>query len=601
MDNMLTIAKREVQRLRARFRGRSSPIVVFILVGALVMSYLVFRQEAILSRGIYRVGVSPDGPSIQDSRFNIITIDYSSGHTMLDEKAIDIYIDGDKVVSRNDAKSFYAAGALKQYLEKQELVRIKDAYEIDRAFPLRVEVNYLDALTENVPMAQETSLSELTDTLTTDSSTTDTATVAGAPGNSQSQPADSPSDSDTDIAVKQQIWEMESSSRLPEIKMDFTSDKEIIVPSLMSPPIPFAQVIIAFLYILPVSFVSVFFTSSFMNEKIDRRISVLMSAPVTPIQIIAGKMLPYISFSFASVVIITLLLKGNLLLAMAIFIPVILFIFAIYLMVPLLYRTFKDTTFISMLAIAVTTSYLIFPAMFSGVNDLSYMSPLTLAVHMYRGEPFGLKEYLFSTTPMYLVFLLSMYIGSRVLNEEYLMGFRPLYRKIAEAIYFAIDHGHLSLSVTLLSLFLIPIVYMIQLVTLALSFNIPMPYGLGGLLLVAAIVEEVAKSAGIAVLVENKLLRSAKKVIALSFLSAVGFLIGEKLLLYVALGVVSESVLSAALFSSGSLLIPLLAHFCFTAIVCLLTSRLGVRYPFAVLAGSIVHTLYNLYVLGVIP
>jgi hypothetical protein len=285
---------------------------------------------------------------------------------------------------------------------------------------------------------------------------------------------------------------------------------------------------------------------------------------------------------------------------MAIFTPVILFIFAIYLMVPLLYRTFKDTTFISMLAIAVTTSYLIFPAMFSGVNDLSYMSPLTLAVQMYRGEPFGLKEYLFSTAPMYFIFLLSMYVGTRILNEEYLMGFRPLYKKVADALYFTIDRRHLSLSIALLSLFLIPIVYMIQLVTLAMSFNLPMPYAAGGILVTAAVVEEVAKSAGIVVLLENRL-KSTKDVLVLSFLSALGFLIGEKLLLYVSLSVVSESVLSAALFSSGFLLIPLVAHFCFTAIVCLLASRFGARfYPFAVLAGSTVHSLYNLYVLGVI-
>ena len=96
--------------------------------------------------------------------------------------------------------------------------------------------------------------------------------------------------------------------------------------------------------------------------------------------------------------------------------------------------------------------------------------------------------------------------------------------------------------------------------------------------------------------------RTTKEIVVLSFLSAVGFLAGEKLLLAVSLSTVSESMLSAALFSSGLLLIPLIAHSIFTSVVCLLTNRLGVRhYPLAVLAGSIVHTLYNLYVLGVIP
>ncbi len=604
MGNILIIAKREIKRVRSRFRGGSRPVVLLILAGALAISYLVSQQGTVLGKGMYRVGVPPGGSAIQDSRFRTMTVDRSAGYLLLDEKVIDVYIDGDRVAYRNDARSRYAAGALKQYLEKLELTRIKDEYEIDRAFPLRIEVNYLSASTSPPELGgteggRGPSLSELIDTLTSspaepaeaDSGAADAGTAQAWQGSS------------TDFAVREQIKEMESGgSRLPEIELDFTEDKEIIIPSLMSPPTPFAQVIVAFFYVLPVFFISVFFTTSFMTEKTERRITVLLSAPVTPFEIIAGKMLPYMAFSLASVVVITLLLKGNLLLAMAIFIPVILFIFAVYLMVPLVYRTFKDTTFISMLAISAITSYLIFPAMFSGVNDLSYMSPLTLAVKMYRGEPFGLKEYLFSTASMSLVFVLSVYIGTRILNEEYLMGFRPLYRKAADAIYLAINRSHVYASIALLSLFLVPVVFMIQLVALALSLNLPMPFAMGGLLLAAAVIEEVAKSAGIAVLLEKKLIRSARDVLVLSFLSAAGFLVAEKLLLYVSLSAVSQSALSAALFSSGTFLIPLTAHFVFTAIVCLSTSRFGARYyPFAVLAGAIVHALYNLSVLGVIP
>jgi ABC-type Na+ efflux pump permease subunit len=605
MYNILIIAKREIQRVTARFKGGSGPVFLLVLAGALGISYLISQQGAVLGKGMYRVGVPPHSPAIQDSRFKTMTIAGSPQYWLLDEKAIDVYIDGDKVVSRNDARSAYATGALKQYLEKQELARIADQYEIDRAFPLRVEVNYLPVSAGSVSIAQGPSLSELIDTLRSASGSAGAGSEATNTDTSQAT-----SENPTDSAVREQIKEMESGARLPEIKLDFTSDKEVIVPSLTNPPMPFAQVIVTFLYILPVFFISIFFTSSFIDEKIDRRIAVLMSAPVTPVQIIAGKMLPHMAFSLVSVVVITLLLKGNLLLAMAIFVPVILFIFAIYLMVPLVCRTFKDTTFIAMLAISVITSYLIFPPMFSGVSDLSYMSPLTLAVKMYRGEPFGLKEYLFSTVPMYLVFSLSLYLGSRILNEEYLMGFRPLYRKAAEAIYLAIDRRHIYASITLLSVFLMPVVFMLQLVALALSFNIPMPYGLGGLLLVAAVIEEVAKSAGIAVLLEkrpfdgaqDKLIGSARDVLVLSFLSAAGFLIAEKALLLVSLGTVSQSLLSAALFSAGMFLIPLTAHFVFTALVCLLTSRFGARYyPFAILVGSIIHTLYNLSVLGVIP
>ena len=147
----------------------------------------------------------------------------------------------------------------------------------------------------------------------------------------------------------------------------------------------------------------------------------------------------------------------------------------------------------------------------------------------------------------------------------------------------------------------IPVVCMVQLVILALSTNVPFTYALGGLLLFGAVVEEAAKSVGIAMLMENRIVGSVKEIVALSFLSSLGFLIGEKGFLLLALSVVWESALSEALLSSGALLVPLLAHFLFTSIVCLLIRRVGVRYyPLAVLAGATVHGIYNLFVLGVL-
>jgi hypothetical protein len=348
MNNVLTIARREVTRLRTQFKGGSRPVVTLVLAGSILIAYLAFRQGTTQGKGLYRVGLSPDGPDIQDSRFDTITVDRSTGSAMLEAHQIDVYIDGTQVVHTQEEKSLHATGTLKIYLETYELARIEQEYEPEMGFPLRIEVN-----------------------------------------------------------------------RFP---VDLSrGGQEIIIPSLMAPPLPFAQVVSVSLYLLPVFFVSVFFTSGFMDEKVDRRITVLMSTPVTPFQIIAGKMLPYMAFALVSVVVTTLLLKGNPLLAMAIFAPIVLFTFSIYLMVPLVYRTFKDTTFISMLATTVITSYLVFPAMFTGVNDLSFISPLTLAVKMYRGQSFGLKEYLTSTASMYLVFALAMYVGSRILNEEYLM------------------------------------------------------------------------------------------------------------------------------------------------------------------------------------
>ncbi|MCD1294412.1 ABC transporter [Methanocella sp. CWC-04] len=601
MKNILTLAKRETRRFRSRFTGRSRLIVLLILAISLALSYMVFQQGVTLSKDIYTIGVSPDGPEILDSRFNVIALDRPTGYQMLYDKTIDVFIDGDLVKSRYDGRSLYAAGALKQYFEKEEITRIKDQYDIDKAFPLRIEINYLSAPQGSqsgpgvsTPLPQASSTPYVPSSYPT---LIPTATP-GTGGSAILSPTGTPDS--TDDAVKKQIEKLESGD-MTNFKAEFVSDKEIIVPSLMNPPVPLAQVIIAFLYIVPIFFISIFFTSSFMEEKTNRKLNILISSPVTPLEIIIGKLLPYFLFSLALTIGITLFLNGDLLLALAIFIPIILFIFSIYLMVALIYRTYKDQTFFSMTAITFVTGYLVFPALFTGVNKLSYISPLTLAVEMYRGESFGIMEYLFSTGPMYLVFLLTMFLAVRMFNEEYLMSYGPLYRKIADAIYLAINKDHPYVSIAVLSALIIPAVFMVQLVFVALSVNLPPAYTLGILLLLCVIVEEIAKSAGIAMLIENRRAGSVKQVAFLSFFSALGFLAGEKLLLFLSLSVLSSVMLIDAMGSANLLIIPLIAHFVFTLIVSLTVFKFRIRsYPFAIIGGSLVHYLYNLYVLGMI-
>ncbi|MFC1941825.1 ABC transporter permease, partial [Chloroflexota bacterium] len=540
------------------------------------------------------VGVSASGPSIVDQRFIVVEVSREEGLKRLEQGTIDLYVDGEEIVSNYWERSEYAAGALQQYLEKLELLRVADEYEIDKAFPLRIEIQYIDTEDERAGIEAETSSPVIPGPPEPVELPSDVSSPVPLPDS-----ALPPAASATDAAVRQQLEDFSTSHQLPEFKAEFLSESDIIIPSLMSPPIPLAQVIITFLYVVPVFFISLFFTSSFTEEKVSRKLIVLLSAPVTRFQVIMGKMLPYLVYSIFVIIAITLVLGGNVLLGLAIFTPVMLFIFAIYLMVALTYRTFKDQTFFSVLALSVVTVYLVGPAMFTGVNDLSYISPLTLAVEMYRGESFGAAEYFLATTPLLLVFSQAMFIGTRVFNEEYLMGFRPLHTKVAEAIYLTLDRSHLNISTLFLSMCLVPIVFMVELAAIVFVSNLMLPLMVVFLLIVSVVIEEIAKSAGVVILLQNKAIKGWKDVLKLACLSALGFLIAEKLLLFLALSVVGESVILSALFGSGLLLLPLVLHVVSTAVVCLLTARFGNRfYPIAIIAGSIIHAGYNLYVIG---
>jgi hypothetical protein len=569
MKKILQVAKREVGRFRTRFSGGSRLVILLLIAASLLVSYLVAQQGLVLGKDIYNIGISPDGPFIEDGRFHVIVMDRTDGLQMLNDRSIDLYVDGETAVPRSDSRSQYAEGALKQYLVKAETSRMILDYDINQSFPLRVEVRRDTGL----PATNTTSV-----------------TVTPAPT------------VDTSAEVIRQIDEAKNGTST-KFKAEFVSDSEVLIPSLMKPAIPLSQVVLAFVYIVPMLFMGIFFNSSFMEEKTNRKLNILMSAPVTPLDIIAGKMLPYVAFSLVIVVALTLALGGDVLLSLAIFLPVILFIFSIYLIVSLVYRTFKDQTFFSMAAITFVTGYLVLPALLTGINDISYISPLTLAVQMYRGEGFGLTAYLLSTVPMYLVFGLSVFVGTRIFNEEYLMSYGPLYRKVGDALYMAIDRSRPYLSIGLLSLLLIPVVFMVQMIIAILSLIIPVSLSpmifLAVLLALCVIVEEVAKSAGIAMLIENKRVPSTKALLGLAFASALGFFIGEKLLLLVSLSVVSNVMLIEALGSANLLFIPLIAHFIFTSIVCLATQRLGIKYyPVAIFAGSIVHFLYNFAILA---
>jgi ABC-type Na+ efflux pump permease subunit len=376
---------------------------------------------------------------------------------------------------------------------------------------------------------------------------------------------------------------------------------QTVIPSLMETELPFARVVTTTLYLFPIFLVSLFFTGGFMEEKIDRRISVLLSSPVSTLQIILGKMVPYFAFAMLSVIAMAFALDGPILMTLVSFIPVILFVLSVYLMVPLLYRTFKDTTFISMLATTIITVYLVFPAMFSGVSELSYTSPLTLVLDADVGDSVTLKQFLTSTVPMILVSIVLIYVGSRSLNEDFLTGFRPIFQKLSDAVYLSMHRDQPGLSIFFASVFLIPIVYMAQLGALTFSSNLSARFSIAAILISSLIIEEIAKSLSIKGLIENHHVHSWHRVVFYAFLSALGFLIGEKILVLASISAVSQSALSAVLLNAGKLWIPLLAHFVFTTIVSLGLYWFGARrYVYSLSAGVLLHLVYNLAVLGFI-
>jgi ABC-type Na+ efflux pump permease subunit len=332
-------------------------------------------------------------------------------------------------------------------------------------------------------------------------------------------------------------------------------------PSQLSPPLPFDSIVLIFVFIFPLYFISQFLMMSIMNERIDRRGEPLLSAPVSPGVIVAGKSLPYTGAMLAVSLVLCLVIGASPSLMVPL-IPVIFFFLASSLIIGMTARSFRELSFISLFFSTVTTVYLFFPSIFADVHVISLISPLTLMIRTLGNEPYTLSQFLFSTSLFLTTSSVLVYAAVVNFREERLFSTGGLLSKGADFIASALRPSHPWLSLFVFGMLAVPFVFMAQMLLLVLVFNLPLPLSLIMLLAAAAAVEEVVKSIGIySFSTRFSGFLTWKNVLAGAVVTALAFLIAEKLLLLVTISQIAESVFGTVLFSSLSLLwVPFLIH-----------------------------------------
>jgi ABC-type Na+ efflux pump permease subunit len=399
--------------------------------------------------------------------------------------------------------------------------------------------------------------------------------------------------------LQQDAGKSDQVSRYTSLFTQLPSSSNLKTPSQLSPSLPFDSIVFVFVFIFPLYFTSQFFMMSIMNERIGRKGEILLSTPVHPLVIIAGKMLPYFLGMIAASTIVILAARASLLILLPL-LPVILFFLASALLIGMLARSFKELSFVSIFFSTVATAYLFFPSIFANVHVISLISPLTLVILEVQGTGFTATDYVYSTSLFYAASAVLLFIGAANFNAERLFDLRPFLPRLREFVGSSLSREHPYRSLFLANLLLIPFVFMLQMMALVLFFNLPMPLSLVLLILFAAFIEELAKSLGVYSLFHGEFpglpLRTALLAAAAT---ALGFLVGEKLFLLFMLSQISESVFGSVLFlQQGALLLwmPLLLHFAGVLVVTLALSRGGRRwYLPGILAATGIHTLYNLY------
>lgn len=371
-------------------------------------------------------------------------------------------------------------------------------------------------------------------------------------------------------------------------------------PSQISPPLPTDSLVYVFVFIFPLYFTSQFFMMAIANERSGRRGEVLLSTPAGPTTIIAGKALPYLLLMLAISTAILLVTGGPLTVLLPL-IPVILFFLAGALFIGMTARSFRELSFLSIFFSTVMTAYLFFPSVFANVHAISLISPLTLVVLLFQGSGFAVADYVYATALFYLGTAAILFLCVKNFNEERLFSQERLTSKVVSFVAGAMARGHPFASLVALNALAIPLVCMVQMMYLALFFNLPLPLALVLLIFLAALTEEVFKSVGIAALFKRAGGAPGWKTLGTAAVATgVGFLLGEKLLLFVTLSQLTGSVFGDVLFSGvGLLWMPFLLHTAGAAIVAAYLKIGGARaYPFGVLTAGCVHAFYNFVLIG---
>ncbi|WP_342764568.1 ABC transporter permease [Methanospirillum stamsii] len=374
---------------------------------------------------------------------------------------------------------------------------------------------------------------------------------------------------------------------------------ELRIPSMLSPPLPFDTIIFIFVFIFPLYFSSQFFMMSIMNERTLRQGEALIASPVHPVIIVFGKMIPYAGGMLLIVIAILFTVKADIT-AILPLIPVILFFLSFALFIGMVSRSYKELSFISIFFSTIATSYLFFPSIFANVHIVSLLSPVTLVVHVIDGTGYTLTDYFYSTALFYLTSIILFAICIKNFHEEQLFTEKSLLDTLAMYLGALVSTRYWFLSLILITIMTIPFVFMAQMMYLVLFFNLPMPFSLILIMVLAAFTEEMVKAAGFVALISHRLpVLTWKVVVFSSVLIGFGFLLGEKLLLFATISQIADSIFGAALFLSiGLLWIPFLLH---TVTVLCTGTVLKIwgknALPVGIAIATIVHTVYNLYML----
>ncbi|ARS88805.1 PrsW family intramembrane metalloprotease [Natrarchaeobaculum aegyptiacum] len=610
LGRTVRIARWELSRSTGTVDRETVLVVLAVLAVVGVVGLSTAEDGLGLDDEIYVVGVDSDDPyhdvALESNQFRSIPLE--EVHVEDGDGNVDLVIlPGGQIETVGDhGGAAYDAfrDAVAAYTERQMAAEPDEG----AAFPVLVTLDYEDRSFGGVTGQEVDGTADVADDdLTADETVRDDGADAGAENDT----------GEDDLAAGDLEPSLEADDgrlAVPDVGSAGEAQTAPGTPGSLAPPFPFQSLVLAFLLIVPMNLVIQAYGSTIMDERIGRRGELLLVSPASPLEIVAGKTLPYLLGLLAIVVGIVYAIGGGIL-AVAGALPIGLAFLAATFTGAMFARSFKELTFVTVTISVVLTTYVFVPAIFSDVTPIALISPLTLVVLDLQGESVALAEYLFSTGPFYLGSLVCALLGLGIYREEDMFDQKPVPGKALDAIVSQIDaissRSHPYATPAVLSALFVPFVFGAQLLVVALLFAVPASIAVPITFLLAAAVEEVAKSVHIyAGYARSRFEATIGTGIVLGVVSGIGFFVAEKVThavqlvglpdLSVGVAAFGPALSSDPLVLVAILLAPLVLHVVTAAIAAVGATRGRSTYVAAVGLATLVHAGYNVGVIGLV-
>jgi ABC-type Na+ efflux pump permease subunit len=580
---LLRVARWEVTKGVASVDRRTVAAVAVIVLVTLAAVPALAATGLALDDGIYRVGIASDhplhGPVTNDSSFAV----RDPSREAFENGEIEILIEGDRTRYRDTEKGRAAVAELGRAVERYNDRRMASEPNRTAAYPVAVTLRFVER----------------------GAAVTDADDGGAGTGGGNSDGGDGDTATPTETPPRDGAGGGGSlDSGLPGIDL-FSGETTTGSPSDITPPFPFESLVLAFLFVLPLNFVVQAYGSTMLKERLNRRGELLLVAPLSRGDIVAGKTLPYLVVALSTTTLIAVGVGGGPLSLLGV-VPLVLLFLAATFLAAMFARSFRELTFLTVAVSVGLTTYAFVPAVFTEVQGVALVSPLTLVVRDLTAESVTASQAAFAVVPPTLTAAVCYGFGLGLYREEDLFTQRPVPLKLLDALASRVRRARSLVAVTAL---VVPFVFVIELLAVATLFALPVAVSVPLVLAVVAVVEELAKSAPVLAGFEHARYPTTPKWgIVAGAASGIGFFLGEKLTLLVKLvGLPSLPERVAAFGPSTATLSPVVAvglfvaplalHIITTALSSLGATRGRNGWFIGLAAAVAVHLAYNAAVL----